>query len=86
MQIISLILTRRGMLMVARHIADLIASRRGRASPDDADFDAIAIVFGPKILRPQKFFEIFGPNRAKKQMQSHTPRQADAGQCLWGRV
>ena len=56
------------MPMVIEDMADLFASRQGRASSGNADFGAITRDFGPKILRPANNFrkkfrgrKIFGP-------------------------
>ena len=52
-------------LVVVKDIADLFASRQGRASSANADFGAIARDFGPKFCGSESFFEIFGPKDAR---------------------
>ena len=62
--------------MIAGDIADLFALRNGRASSGNADFGAIARVFGLKILWPRKIFENFAPKFAENGTESHAPRRA----------
>ncbi len=48
------------------------------------NYGAIARDFGPKILRPRKIFEIFGPKSAANRTKSHEPQRADARHSVWG--
>ena len=79
-------LARRGNMMIIRHIADVFAVQRDRASSNKADFGAIARLFDQKFCGREIFFENFGPNRAEKRAQSRTPGQYDACQTHCRRV
>ena len=63
---------------------DLCGSWRGCTSSGGANLGAISRDFGREILRPRKFFEIFGPKIVANRIYYLAPHLSMARNTVWG--